>query len=73
MTAAAQRLPQELGFTGRRALELLDAAVDELLDDGLRLDGLDVRLPPARPAAGLYHSLDVLAQDVGVDDEARRA
>ena len=67
VAAAAERLAEELGLAGRRALELLDAAVDELLYYLFRLDGLDVRLPPVRAAAGLDHSLDVLAQDLGVD------
>ena len=67
VAAAAQRLAEELGLAGRRALELLDATVNKLSDDVLRLDGLDVRLPPLRAAAGLDHALHVLAQDVGVD------
>ena len=68
VAAAAQRLAEELASPGRRALELLDATVNKLFDYRFRLDGLDVRLPPLRrAAAGLDHSLDVLAQDVGVD------
>ena len=51
VAAAAQRLAEELGLARRRALELLDAAVDEFFNNSLRLDGLDVRLPPARAAA----------------------
>ena len=66
VAAAAQRLAEELGLAGRRALELLDATVNKLSDHVLRLDGLDVRLPPLRAAAGLDHALHVLTQDVGV-------
>ena len=67
VAAAAERLAEELGLAGRRALELLDASVNKLSDDVLRLDGLDVRLPPLRAGAGLNYPLHVLAQDVGVD------
>mmetsp|Transcript_18595 Transcript_18595/g.48572 ORF Transcript_18595/g.48572 Transcript_18595/m.48572 type:complete len:256 (+) Transcript_18595:676-1443(+) len=73
VAAAAQRLAEELGLAGRRALELLDAIVNKLSDHVLRLDGLDVRLPPVRAAAAFYDSLHVLAQHVCIDDEARRA